>query len=296
MNSFSIKDIANLTGIKAHTLRIWEQRYQKLFQSKRKESNHRQYDNEDLKHLLRIARLYQQGLKISGIASMSEPEILEAARVIPNEEGNRYSIIVNQLIEATIDFDQDRFEKASTQAILYCGFEKAVVKVFYPFLQRIGLLWVTDNVIPAQEHFASNLLRKKFINAIDSLPRARSGINTILFTPEGEHHEIPLLYNHYLLKKFGQPCIYLGSNTGIDVLEMYNNIRPIKRLLFSLITNFTRYSADNYCQILLTHFPDTEIYFAGSQVNNLTLTHERLHPLASFTDGMDFVKSQSTGN
>ena len=131
MNQFSIKDIENLTGIKAHTLRIWEQRYQ-LCIPQRKQSKHRFYDNEDLKHILRIAYLYHSGFKVSKIAAMQDAEVKEKALTIFTS--NKHEAYINQLIEASIDYDQPRFEKLLHMLILRYGLEKCMVEVVYPFM------------------------------------------------------------------------------------------------------------------------------------------------------------------
>src|SRR5687768_14986156 len=191
MNQFTIKDIENLCGIKAHTLRTWEQRYE-LFVAKRKESNQRVYDDEDLKQLLRISFLYHSGYKISGIARLSHEEIQRTVEASCLKEDN-HEIFIHQLIAASIDLDEERFEKLINCLVLRIGIEKCISNVFYPFLQRIGLLWMTGHVIPAQEHFSSHIIRKKIICAIDGLDsRGQSSPTILLFAPAGEFHEIPL--------------------------------------------------------------------------------------------------------
>src|SRR5260221_12743693 len=165
MNAFTIRDIENLCGIKAHTLRIWEQRYQ-LLCPKRKAGTHRIYDNNDLKCLLRIAFLYHHGHKISAIARMDDKERCQLTLAL-GRSSDSYEIFINQLTEASIDFDQDMFDRILHNVILHMGFEKAITRVVYPFLDRIGLLWLTGNVIPAQEHFASALIAKKMLVAIN---------------------------------------------------------------------------------------------------------------------------------
>src|SRR5687767_14826166 len=146
MNHFSIRDIENMSGIKAHTLRIWEQRFQ-LCCPKRKASKHRIYDNEDLKHILRIAYLYHNGHKISRIAAMTENEIRSLAlETKPGAEN--CEIFINQLMEASIDFNQVYFEKILHTSLLHFGFEKAILSVIFPLLRKIGLLWLTGHIIP----------------------------------------------------------------------------------------------------------------------------------------------------
>ena len=148
MNHFTIKDIENLCGIKAHTLRIWEQRYNKLFVPKRKQSQHRIYDNDDLKELLRISFLYHNGHKISKIAELNPEQIQQLVETFSITEDN-HEVFIHQLIEAGVDFDEEKFEKIVNGLVLRVGLEKSIINVFYPFLQRIGLLWMTNNLIPA---------------------------------------------------------------------------------------------------------------------------------------------------
>lgn len=264
MNFFSIRDIENLTGIKAHTLRIWEQRYQ-LFNPKRRESNHRFYDNEDLKYILRIAYLYNHGFKISQIAGFSEQEITKMALELkPNEEN--FEIYINQLTEAAIDLDQARFEKILHTLVLHAGFEKSMTRVLFPLLQKIGILWLTGNVIPAQEHFASALIIKKMLVAIDGLdkPANNNERKVLLFTPVGELHEIPLLFMHYMLKKNGVPHVYLGKNVSLEMLELVCRQHSVSQLYFHVITNLTRCDMKEYVCRLSRLFPDKEIVFSGS--------------------------------
>jgi DNA-binding transcriptional MerR regulator len=264
MNFFSIRDIENLTGIKAHTLRIWEQRYQ-LFNPKRRESKHRFYDNDDLKYILRIAFLYNNGYKISQIAGFSEAEITKMALELKPNDDN-LEIFINQLTEAAIDLDQVRFDKILHTLVLHAGFEKSVTRVLFPLLKRIGLLWLTGNVIPAQEHFASALIIKKMLVAIDGLEKpSRNGERKVLlFTPVGELHEIPLLFMHYMLKKNGVPHIYLGKNVSLDMLDLVCKQHSVNQLYFHVITNLTRCDMKEYVCRLSRLFPDKEIVFSGA--------------------------------
>jgi DNA-binding transcriptional MerR regulator len=168
MQQFTIKDVENLCNIKAHTIRIWEQRY-KLIVPKRKESLRRIYDNEDLKQLLRVSFLYHNGWKISRIASLTEDEIIN--EVYKSEINSiTYKNYIIQLIVAAIDFNEPQFLEILDSLTRKIGFEKCVTDICYPYLQRVGLLWVTNNVIPAQEHFSSYIIMHKIIAEIDKLP------------------------------------------------------------------------------------------------------------------------------
>ncbi|MEO6000103.1 MAG: MerR family transcriptional regulator [Chitinophagaceae bacterium] len=268
MNKFSIRDIEMLSGIKAHTFRIWEQRHG-LYFCKRKDSQHRFYDNEDLKAVLRIAYLYHRGYKISKIANLSRDEVVELASA--NIQTHNYDLSIRQLIEASIDYDQLRFEKIIQHAILRFGFDKSILRVFYPFMEKIGLLWVTEHLIPAQEHFSSCLIQQKIIVAIDMLvpPQLNREDTILIFAPEGEMHEIPLLIAQYHFKKNGIKTIYFGANTAIPELEYYNNHRKITHLYFHSITNFSNREPDEYIKCLLLKFPGVKIIVSGSALEKI---------------------------
>jgi len=266
MNAFTIRDIENMCGIKAHTLRIWEQRYQVLC-PRRKAGNHRVYDSNDLKCMLRIAFLYHHGHKISTIARLDAKE-LDQLILSLTRGGDTSEIFINQLTEASIDFDQDMFDKILHNVILHMGFEKAIHKVIYPFLEKIGLLWLTGNVVPAQEHFASNLITKKIHVAINGLeaPPLSGGAEqriVLLFTPKGELHELPLLFMHYLLKKNGIPTVYFGSDVGLEELQQYSAQRPVTHLYFHLVTHLLRSEPAGYMRKLISLFPDQQIVVSG---------------------------------
>lgn len=265
MDKFSIRDIELLTGIKAHTIRIWEQRYT-LFEPKRKETNHRYYDCEDLKKILRVANLYNRGYKISKIAHMSDSEICELAFHV-NQETDLYSIHVNELLEASMDLDHDKFEKVFNTVLLRLGLEQCILKVIYPFLIKIGIFWSTSNILPAQEHFSSNIIRKKLLVAIDGLIHISSSKDSyLLFLPEGELHEIPLLFAHYLLKKKGYTVINFGANVPLQDLDFVVEKTRCSHIYTHMITNFTGNSVEAFIKELSGRFPKTRIVVSGPQV------------------------------
>jgi MerR family transcriptional regulator, light-induced transcriptional regulator len=291
MNKFSIKDIENLSGIKAHTLRIWEQRYNILI-PKRKDSNHRFYDDDDLKSLLRVAYLYHNGIKISKIARLKEDELKQAA-VETFSEDSLYVTYINQLLEASLDFDEDAFESIFDQALEREGVEIVMLKIIYPYLEKIGLLWLTDHVIPAQEHFTSNLINRKIISAIDALPNVYKDNNkkVLLFGPPKEYHEIPLLFIQYLLKKNGQKVIYYGSNVSIKQLEEYCSVKKVTHLHFHLITNLTTLHMNEYVLKLYNTFPNKNIVVSGPRVEEVTLDLANVKLLGSMDALLNFCKS-----
>jgi DNA-binding transcriptional MerR regulator len=303
MNEFTIRDIENLCGIKAHTLRMWEQRYQ-LHIPKRKAGNHRLYDSEDLKQLLRIALLYHNGHKISRLARLDEEEIGRLAMKIPQAD-NGNDIFINHLIEASLDFDTDLFDRILHNIILHMGFEKAIARVVYPFLQKIGLLWLTGNVVPAQEHFASALIMKKLqvaINGLESPPRSGAlhpsadHPNTppdektiLLFTPKGEHHEIPLLYMRYLMKKNGLSTVYFGKDICLEDLHYYCRHQRVTHLYFHLVTNLLRCEPNQYIEKMTGTFPDKAIVVSGAAGASLHDSHPRVRVLKSLEEMQEFA-------
>ncbi len=288
MQYFTIKDIENLSGIKAHTLRIWEQRYN-LFTPKRKGSLHRIYDNEDLKQLLQIAFLYHNGWKISSIAELSAAQIVEQVR--KTEISNQtYKNFILQLIEAAVDFDEISFVQLLDDLTEKLGFERCIKEVCYPFLNRVGLLWVTSNIIPAQEHFSSYIIQNKIIAETEKIQLPEKDAEVVLFSPQGEFHELPLLFLNYLLKKNGWSVIYLGNNVTKDVLRPFTTNKKVAYLFFHLITNLTGWDPDIYFEDLCRNFQDKTIIATGSVVNQMQRSFTNVKLLKSDKAIYDFIE------
>lgn len=211
MTRFTIKDLENLSGIKAHTIRIWEQRYSFL-KPARTNSNIRYYNNDDLKIILNISILNKYGYKISHINKMSVTDV--QARVAElNLVGAQQEKIVNELIQLMVDLDTIGFERVLEKQIVANGIEKTIVKIIFPFFERIGILWQTGHINPAQEHLTSNIIRQKLIVGIDNAkPLIKTKKSFLLFLPEHEYHEIGLLLVYYLLKRRGAEVYYIGAN------------------------------------------------------------------------------------
>jgi MerR family transcriptional regulator, light-induced transcriptional regulator len=288
MQVFTIKDIENLTGVKAHTLRIWEQRYD-MFTPKRKESKHRIYDNEDLKQLLRISFLYHSGWKVSKIAALSESQITELVNQATVGNMN-YRVFINQLVEAALDFDENRFVMILNQVTEKIGFEKCMVDLCYPFLVKIGLLWSTNHVIPAQEHFTSYIIQNKIIVETEKLDLGNKLPSIILMGPKGEFHELPLLFINYLLKKSGWGTVYLGSNiqTG-EVAEVVN--RPgIHYIYIHTLTNFTGLDVDDYFESLCKTFTDKKIVASGEGIQKIQRSFVNLMVLKTDEHIYNFIR------
>lgn len=292
LNSFSIKDIESLTGIKAHTIRIWEQRYN-LLQPKRKGTNHRVYDNVDLKHIMRITYLYHHGYKISRIAGMTDEEVKQLSLEESGKKGTHlHQAYINQLVEAMIDFDQYRFEKIFHNILLRMGFEQCVLKVIYPYLERVGLLWMVDSVIPAQEHFAANIIRKKLMVAIDGLDLpAQERERILIFLPTGEFREIPMLFVQYLLKKNGCSVVNFGCNIPLEDIRFYTDRKPVDHIYTHLITNFPQRTLDNLAGKLGSLFPDIPVTISGPQAARITQPlPANIHAIHSMEEMLVFAR------
>ena len=267
MSTYSIKDLENLSGIKAHTIRIWEQRYD-IVEPKRTPTNIRYYDSADLKLILKVSMLRRHGIKISKIAAMSEDEINQQVAQIGGNEENSDQNYVFLLTNAMLELDEPLFERTLTTCILQMGLEETMYEVIQPFLIKIGYLWQTDSINPAQEHFITCLLRQKLIVAIDGQTSVDldHGEKFVLYLPEGELHEITLLFACYVIKKAGHKVIYLGQNLPFEDLKSVYKVYSPKYIL-SIFTTFPKQNLmQQYINDLSETFPTTEIILSGFAV------------------------------
>lgn len=266
MSNYSIKDLEQLSGIKAHTLRIWEQRYD-ILKPTRTDTNIRTYDDVDLKLVLNIALLKEHGYKISEIAQMSAESMAREVMIISDKQMN-YPDQIHALTISMLDLDEERFEKIISTNTLQFGFENMMINIIHPFLSRIGTLWMTGSIGPAQEHFISNLIRQKIIVAIDGqLPSLKVGAKKyLLFLPEGELHETSLLFANYLVRARQNKVVYLGQSLPFEELVFaYNVHKP--DYLFTVITSVpAQDEIQKYVYKLAHTFPNTKILITGYQV------------------------------
>lgn len=291
MNSFTIKDLSNLSGIKAHTLRIWEQRYTFL-KPNRTDTNIRLYDNHDLKIILNIALLNKYGFKISHIDKMSEQEVNDKILSL-NQLQAQQERIVNDLIKNMIDLDIEKFEKNLNQHIAKTGIERTITQIIFPFLEKIGILWVTNHVNPAQEHLVFNIIRQKVISGIEAVQYpVQYDKKMLLFLPEGEHHELGLLFVHFVLKSRGIPVIYLGANVPMKDLQQIVTIMKPYYLYVHLTTGGHNFNFDKFLQQLANNFSHIPVIISG----HLTKIYEKkvqppIQFKRTFLEMMDFIKT-----
>jgi len=223
MNIFSIKDLELLSGIKAHTIRIWETRYDFL-KPQRTETRIRFYSNAELKTVLNISLLNRYGYRISEINKMTPEEIKTKIITLTHVEAHQ-DRVVNDMINNMIDIKPDDFEASLDTYIAHKGIEKAVNNVIFEFLERVGLLWQTSHINPAQEHLVINIIRQKLILGIEKLPKPINyKKNVVLFSPEGEFHEISLLFLYFMLKSNGIKVTYLGANVPLKDVSFINEM------------------------------------------------------------------------
>jgi DNA-binding transcriptional MerR regulator len=234
MSSYTIKDLEHISGIKAHTIRIWEQRYHFL-QPQRTETNIRSYSAEELKVILNVSLLNKYGYKISHIDKMSPADMDEKIMGL-NQLDAEQERLVNGLIKDMVSLNMYTFERQIDTYIAQKGVEKAITDIIFSFLERVGVLWITNHINPAQEHLATNIIRQKIILGIEKLPNIKQySKQIVLFMPEGEYHEVGLLFVHFLLKQKGYGIDYLGANVPIVDLKYLTEVKKVD-LLYTHIT------------------------------------------------------------
>lgn len=218
-SSFSIKDLENLSGIKAHTIRIWEKRYGML-QPERSDSNIRSYDIENLKKLLNVAILNESGVKVSHIAKYNDADLNTAVRELMIEKNNPAHAI-HRFKLAMLNFDARLFDETYNQLLLQFSFREVFLNVFVKLLHDIGFLWITNSVSPAHEHFISSLIKQKLLLNMERIKNAdvKASPTFVLFLPMDEIHELGIMYIQFELMLRGFNTVYLGSNTPIPVVQ-----------------------------------------------------------------------------
>ena len=291
MAVYSIKDLEKLSGIKAHTIRAWEQRYN-IVEPKRTRTNIRFYNEDDLKYLLNIAMLNKNGFKISKIAKMSKTEIAhEVAEISEVRFDNDTQL--DALTISMIEMDEYKFDKIISTNIDQLGFEKTMIDVINPFLDKLSVLWLTGSINPAQEHFISCLIRQKLIVAIDKLPfeQGEDANKYLVFLPEGEIHELSLLFLTYLLRERGNKVIYLGQNIPFDDLKAVYNIHQPEYICTMFSGSFTKEPVQDFIHRLTVSFQQTHILVSGYQVLAYPIQlPERSTIIESFDHFIDLLK------
>lgn len=263
---YSIKDLERISGIKAHTLRIWEQRYN-ILTPERTQTNIRYYNNYNLKKIINVALLNNNGFKISAIAKMSDSELLKEVERFLNDY-KKESDQVDHLVLCLMDLDESKFEQIMNNAIIHFGFEDTMEKIIFPFFRQMGNLWLLGIINPAQEHYISNLIRQKIIVGIDRIT-TRPGIQArkiLLYLPQLELHEMGLLYAHYLSKLRGHQCFYLGQSVPLeDLTAICKQLKPDQILSIFTAPN-AEIDLNEYLRACAQQIPDIPFLISGRMV------------------------------
>lgn len=263
-STYSIGDLERLTGIKAHTIRIWEKRYG-LLNPDRTDTNIRLYSDDDLRKILNVNTLLKEGWKISKVSALSqqdmEARVWEAAKESTADE-KVYEIYIQALLSASLSFDEDWFESVYSDMTTRYGLRGAMEHIVGPFMARIGLMWTVFKLHPGQEHFASNLVRRKLLTAIDRLPKLHKRGKFLLFLPHWEEHEVGLLYAWYLIREAEYDVIYLGQRVPVQSLvATVRTVRPDTLLTF-LVSEYPEESTASFLESIKEAAPASNIMVA----------------------------------
>lgn len=283
--NLSIKDLENLSGVKTHTIRVWEKRYN-LIKPQRTATNIRFYENKDLKKILNVSSLISSGMKISTAAKLSTEKLNSAVENLQKNSKDTFeTLLINDLVIATLNCDIFLFDKSYTGYRKKYGFEASVEKILYPLLVRIGLLWTVNKINIAQEHFSSQLIRQKLFTAINELSIKASASKFLLYLPESQHHEIGLLYAHYLIKKKGIQCVYLGPNVPLSYVKSCAETIKATHVLCSFTIPISKDKMAAYMETMNEYFKDCKVIIHSSRLDKLdTEKHKSMSFLSTIDD------------
>ena len=258
---FSIKDLEHFTGVKSHTIRAWEQRYS-LLVPKRTPTNIRYYSGDDLKKLLNVSYLMHNGMKISKISLLSDGALLERVNELQIEEGG-LSAVFSRMKLSMLSYDEAAFHEIVREHSSEFGLEQTILQVFLPFLSQIGVLWLTNSICPAQEHFFSHLMRQVLNSAVDGVKDDLSpdAPVAVLYLPEREIHDISLLFIHYLCKSHGFRSIFLGASVPFSDLMGVAEQFPDARFVSYCTTYPSSSEAQSYVDLVTSEFEGLENKF-----------------------------------
>lgn len=292
MNTYSMSQVETLTGIKSHTLRIWERRYDFL-KPMRTETNIRFYSDQELRKLLNISILTNRGYRISKIDKMTDEELNVLIIELNSNPSGEFEEEINLLVLSMLEMNEEDFDIVFKRHVMRKGLLSTVINLIYPFLDHVGVLWTTYRTIPAQEHFISNLVRQKIITAIDSIPDPKSDARKlILFLPEREHHEIGLLLAQYIAKDLGWKVYYLGQNVPLA------NIRDVHDIVVAdlMMTMFVTPIREGFGILLNKMVESTQVplLISGSfQIEEIKGASSKIHYLENPSQFIDHLTSES---
>ncbi len=295
-SKYTIKDLERLSGIKAHTIRIWEQRYN-LLNPDRTDTNIRLYNDQELKILLNISLLIRHGGKISHLVKLNQDEICKRIQDMvqhPVSIDHFFEAQTDSLVIAMIELDEARFEKVISTSSLKYGFEQTMLNILIPFLQKVGIMWRTGEASVFQEHFMTNMIRKKILVAVDGYSgvAAPDADDWLLYLPDGELHEIGLLFSKYILKVRGKRVIYLGQTVPLeDVLSYCNKYHP-KYILTFFTAAYSPDSIVAYIDKISGLIGSTKLLVAGAQTCEIKFHWKNVTNIKSVFDLIEIAEQK----
>ncbi|MFT3932749.1 MAG: B12-binding domain-containing protein [Chitinophagaceae bacterium] len=217
---------------------------------------------------------------------MSDTEIQEKIVSLTNVQAQQERVI-NDMIRAMIDMDMEVFEEILDTYVTSKGFDKAITQIIFPFLERIGILWMTNHINPAQEHLVSNVIRQKLITGIETVfTHISANKLVLLFLPEGEHHELGLLYIAYLLKSRGIKTLYLGADVPMADLEFVTKFKKPDYLYTHITTAAGSFNFEKFLQQAQTRLTGFPLIISGQ----LTSSYRKpIPPKVSFKGSLQEV-------
>jgi len=290
---FTIKDLENFSGIKAHTIRIWEKRYN-LFQPKRTDSNIRYYDMDSMLKLLNVSLLYNNGLKISKIATLSKAKMELSVKELVFKEGFESKALTSFKL-AMLNFDEGLFNQTYNSLISQSSFRAVFTEIFIPFLNEIGILWQVQSITPAHEHFITNLIKQKILINTEKLQflQPNKTIKTfVLFLPMNEIHELGLLYLHFELLFHGYHSIYLGQSVPVGNLNDLQNVFDDVCFVTYLTVEPSKETVEEYLQEVyaevLQNTNDT-LWVLGSKISEIDVDSFKNDQIKIFKSPVDLL-------
>ena len=264
MTVYSIKDLEHLSGIKAHTIRIWEKRYA-LLDPNRTDTNIRSYSDNDVRRILNVAMLVKNGYKISSVATFDEQKLQDEVIRI-NRNANDPDKDIDQLLFHTVNLDTFGFEAMVDKIIGELGFSKTIQQVIFPFFERIGILWQAGSIFTAHEHFVSNLIRNRLIGETVKFVNKEASKSALFFLRENDWHELGLLYFNFLAAQAGFRCVYLGQSLPFEDLANLLTANKYDFVCTSFVHAIEKPELELYLANLSLVFNQDKILIAGRQI------------------------------
>lgn len=285
MEQYSIKDLEKLSGIKAHTIRVWERRFG-ILEQHRTETNRRRYGDSELRRIINISILHRNGFKISNISKLSVQEIEEKVSFL-SKDTNQYDTQIDSLLTSMIDLDEKAVNDLLIRNILNRGIEETYTDLVFPFLNKIGTMWHTGSMDIGAEHFVTNIFRQRIISSIDSISPVykQEKKKFLLFLPEHELHELALLFFNYLIRKSGHETLYLGQSTPLFSVVKVNSAWNADIIITGLVSGLPSVKPSDFVSQLAKSFPEQIVLVAGILADyNLKIKHRNIIQVRSVED------------